>query len=76
MFFSFVKRTVVLWRSALNKRVLLLLLLLNWWSLNVLCKNIVLSLVSPNDPRLTFAPINGIESLKLMHMYVSHGQAT
>ena len=28
MFVSFVKRTVVLWRSALNKRVLLLLLLL------------------------------------------------
>ena len=40
----------------------------NWRRLNVLCKNNVLSLVTPNDPRLTFDPINRIEGLKLMHM--------
>ena len=27
----------------------------------------------PNNPRLTFDPINMIEGLKLMHMYELHG---
>ena len=27
---------------------------------------------TPNDPRLTIDPIDGIEGLKLMHMYLFH----
>ena len=30
------------------------------------------TLVTPNDPRLTFDPINVIEGLKLMRMYELH----
>ena len=29
--------------------------------------------MTQNNPKLTFDPINGIEGLKLMHMYKLHG---